>query len=97
MEDLMILCETCHSKHHRDQKFKNGRKSKYMKDPNYDTTPVTYYPKRTISTGLCHMLRCFKEEITAVKPSIEPNITEAEFKKLFRILYPKDNSKKFRR
>lgn len=49
MEDLMILCETCHKRHHRNEVLKNGKKSRYMKDPNYDTTPTTYYPKRSIN------------------------------------------------
>jgi 5-methylcytosine-specific restriction endonuclease McrA len=51
IEDLMILCETCHAKHHRDQKFKNGKESKYMRNPKYDTDPVTYYPKRSVNSN----------------------------------------------
>lgn len=47
IEDLMILCETCHRKFHKNKINKNGKKSKYMRDPNYETAPVTYYPKRT--------------------------------------------------
>lgn len=52
---------------------------------------------RTDFGGLCHMLRCFKEEITAVNNDYRiANISESEFKKLIKIMYPKDNSKKFR-
>jgi len=29
---------------------KNGKKSKYMKDPYYDTKPTTLYPKRKAIT-----------------------------------------------
>lgn len=47
MEDLMLLCESCHRDFHKRKILKNGKKSKYMKDPNYDTSAVTYYPKRT--------------------------------------------------
>lgn len=47
MEDLMILCESCHSHHHKSQIWKNGKVSKYMKNPNYDTSPTTYYPNRS--------------------------------------------------
>lgn len=49
MADLMILCETCHYRYHRNEKEKReSRKSKYMRDPRYDTTPTTYYPDRKV-------------------------------------------------
>lgn len=50
MEDLMLLCETCHRNFHRKKILKNGKESKYMKNPKYDTTPVTYYPKRSLNS-----------------------------------------------
>lgn len=46
MEDLMILCETCHKRHHKSQVWKNGKQSRYMRNPEYDNEPVTYYPNR---------------------------------------------------
>jgi 5-methylcytosine-specific restriction endonuclease McrA len=46
MEDLMILCETCHKHHHKGQIWKNGKESKYMRNPKYEVETVTYYPKR---------------------------------------------------
>jgi len=49
MEDLMILCETCHKRHHKNKIFKNGKDSQYNRNPHYDKAPVTYYPKRSIS------------------------------------------------
>lgn len=46
MEDLMLLCESCHYKFHKNKILKNGKVSKYIKNPNYDTQPVTYFPNR---------------------------------------------------
>ena len=46
IEDLMVLCESCHKTYHKKQIWKNGKKSKYMRDPNYQVTTATYYPDR---------------------------------------------------
>lgn len=46
MEDLIILCESCHRQFHKKKIWKNGKKSKYMKHPASDTNTVTYYPGR---------------------------------------------------
>ena len=47
MEDLMLLCDSCHRRFHKTKVWTNGKKSKYMRDPNYDQQPVTYFvPKR---------------------------------------------------
>lgn len=46
MEDLMILCESCHYAHHKAQIWNNGKTSKYMKDPAYDKIATTFYPDR---------------------------------------------------
>lgn len=54
MEDLMILCESCHRTHHKAQIWKNGKVSKYMKNPNYDTAPTTFYQNRSKSTENIH-------------------------------------------
>lgn len=44
--DVMILCTHCHKGHHKQQIKRNGKRSKYMKDPSYDIAPITYYPNR---------------------------------------------------
>lgn len=46
MEDLIVLCEDCHYLFHKKKNpvWRNGKKSKYMKDPAYDTSTTTYYP-----------------------------------------------------
>lgn len=47
MEDLILLCESCHRMFHKKKIWKNGKKSKYMRDPQYDVNTVTYFPERT--------------------------------------------------
>lgn len=47
MEDLILLCESCHRNFHKQKVMNNGKKSKYMKDPHYDTNTVTYFPGRS--------------------------------------------------
>lgn len=50
IKDLMVLCEPCHSKIHRDIKEKKqnklNRKDKYYRQPSYDKSTTTYYPDR---------------------------------------------------
>ena len=46
MQDLILLCESCHKQFHKKKIWKNGKKSKYMRDPNYEVNTVTYYPER---------------------------------------------------
>lgn len=48
MEDLILLCESCHRMFHKKKIWKNGKQSKYMRNPQYDTNTVTYFPERTI-------------------------------------------------
>lgn len=47
LEDLQLLCNKCHRAYHRKQIKKNGKVSKYMRNPYYDDNPVTFYPKGT--------------------------------------------------
>ena len=46
MEDLILLCESCHHQFHKKKIWKNGKKSKYMKTPDSQVNTVTYYPGR---------------------------------------------------
>lgn len=46
MEDLILLCESCHKQFHKNKIWKNGKTSKYMKHPESDVNTVTYYPNR---------------------------------------------------
>jgi 5-methylcytosine-specific restriction endonuclease McrA len=46
MEDLILLCESCHRNFHKKKIMKNGKQSKYMKHPAADTNTVTYFPGR---------------------------------------------------
>jgi hypothetical protein len=48
MEDLIVLCEDCHYLFHKKKNpvWRNGKESKYMRNPMYDTTTVTYYPNK---------------------------------------------------
>lgn len=43
LKDVEILCKNCHRLHHKRKKLTNPKPSKYMRNPYYDTTPVTYY------------------------------------------------------
>lgn len=56
MADLMVLCDHCHKNHHyrenKERVNRNGRRSKYMQNPWYESSPVTYFPKRTTSSLL---------------------------------------------
>lgn len=44
LKDVEILCHSCHQSLHKRKKLTNKKPSKYMRNPHYDTTPVTYYP-----------------------------------------------------
>jgi 5-methylcytosine-specific restriction endonuclease McrA len=46
MQDLILLCESCHKQFHKKKIWKNGKKSKYMRDPEYDKNTITYFPER---------------------------------------------------
>lgn len=52
IEDLMILCEPCHKLYHKKQIWKNGKKSKYMRDPNYQVQTTTFYPDRRLNNSV---------------------------------------------
>lgn len=47
MEDLILLCESCHKTFHKKKIWKNGKQSKYMRNPNYEVNTVTYFPERS--------------------------------------------------
>lgn len=46
IKDVMILCETCHRKTHKNKIWHNPKPSKYMRHANYETAPATFYPNR---------------------------------------------------
>jgi len=45
--DVMILCKVCHRNEHKNLIWENGKKSRYMRDPKYNTDPVTYFPTKS--------------------------------------------------
>jgi len=46
MQDLILLCQPCHKLFHKNKIMQNGKESKYMRNPHYDTNTVTYFPER---------------------------------------------------